>query len=299
MNKLFWRGLLRLIRPYWWGKTLFAFTLGAAMAVNGVPHLGIFLLGFIIIAPLLYGGLYTLNDLSDTKLDKLDAEKKKTAFVSGMVSTTKGSIFALILLAVSLIGGFLINKNFFYVLVFMLLNQSIYSFGPRLKERPFFDVLSTGFISPILKFSAGWFLFTNSLYLPILALAGICFTQSGGYLFYKLHKLKYNNPQELAKKQNSTVALLPDNATRSLATISLIIGFVAFIILTLNSLIALQLKFLGVLPLGFSWLVLACIIIAPPMWYKFQSKKKVFSFQSVMYIIYFILSLLILVIYWI
>ena len=113
MKRRFFRGLIRLIRPYWWGKTLFYMTLGACIAVDGVPDLSTFFFGFLIIC-LLRGGIYTLNDLSDMKMDKYDNEKKNRSFVSNMVSPKEGLVFASLLIIFALISGFVINKLFEY-----------------------------------------------------------------------------------------------------------------------------------------------------------------------------------------
>ncbi|MFC1801694.1 UbiA family prenyltransferase [Nanoarchaeota archaeon] len=292
----FFRGFWRLIRPYWWGKTFFFITFGAAMAVGGLPDIGLLLLGTLIIAPLLYGALYTLNDFSDIKVDRLDSEKKNRAFASGMISPTQGLILAFLLILIALISGFFINKIFFYILLLMLVNQIVYSFKPtRLKKVAFFDVFSAVFVSSGSKFLAGWFLFTNSFNIPWLPLIGILAVQSGGFLLYKL---RYNKTIDMKLGNKTTVAVLPERLIKILAKTFFVIGFLSFVFLPLNSVMFEGLNFLGVLPLKFLWLIILGLVLGVFYWRLFKKKKGVFKVQTQLYLSYFILAILFLITYY-
>ncbi|HLD72149.1 MAG TPA: UbiA family prenyltransferase [Candidatus Nanoarchaeia archaeon] len=291
----FWRGLLRLLRPYWWGKTFFFFTFGAVAALGTVPDLSQLIVGLILIGPIFYGGLYILNDLSDIKVDKLDPEKKNKTFPSGMVSPQTGLAITIILISSALIFSF--NNFFFFLcLIAMLINQLLYSFPPfRLKNRAFFDVLSTAVLSSSLKFLAGWFFFTESSSITILPLIGISLVQTGSYLMYKW---KYNRPIDLELGHHTTAALLSEQTIKTISKIALACGLGIFALMSLIPLFFPQFRFLGALP-PFSILIIIFAILATPFyWKKFTNHPGVFKIQTRMYNYYLLFTLLLLLLYW-
>lgn len=291
----FWRGLLRLLRPYWWGKTFFFYTFGALTALGTVPDFSQLILGLILIGPVFYGGLYILNDLSDIQVDKLDPEKKNKTFPMEMVPPKVGLVLAVALIAITLIIS---RKNIFlFICIFaMLLNQLCYSFPPlRLKNRVFFDVFSTAVISSSLKFLAGWFSFTTSLSPPLLPLIGISLVQIGSYLTYKW---KYNRPIDLKLGHNTTVALLPEQTIRIISKISLICGFSIFIFMSLIPLFFPKLHSWGALPPYSLAVILLAVIFAPYYWRRFIQHPGVFKIQTRMYNYYLLFTLLLLLLYW-
>ena len=284
MNKKFFRGLWRLIRPYWWGKTFFFMSLGAAMAVEGFPDLGRFLLGFLIMGVFLWGGFYTLNDLTDIKLDVYDKEKKNRAIASGMVSPKRGFIFAYALIIIALMAGFFVNRFFFYMLVVLTINHLAYTLEPiRLKKRIFFDVFSGAFMTPVFRFLAGWFLFTDSFEIPILMIIALSFLKVGGYMFYKLR----NRDIEIKFKHRNTFTLLSEKSIKIISVGYSILGLVSFILMPL----------IGTLPLRFLWLIGAIFVITPFYWRKYQQTKGVFSIQKYVYLSYFLAGILFMLIY--
>ncbi len=95
---------------------------------------------------LLAGSVYIINDLKDLKEDRLHPVKQTRPLASGKVKPILAGIFALVALAVSLIGGLEISSLFFYTLVAYLLLQTAYTF--YLKHQVILDIFSiaAGFV---------------------------------------------------------------------------------------------------------------------------------------------------------
>jgi len=294
MHEKLLKGLVRLIRPYWWAKTFLFMTLGATMAVKGLPDLFLFLLGFLIIGPLLWGGLYTLNDLSDIHIDRYDYEKRNRSFASGIISPGKGLIFAVLLITTSLIAGFIISRMFFLCIIVMIVNQFVYTFKPlRLKRMAFFDVFSGAIIASLFRFFSGWFLFSDSFDIPLLMIIALISFKSGGYLLYKLR----NKNIDLKFNYKTTVVLLPERAIKFISNSLIGLGLLSILFLPINSIMFKNLDFLGILPFRFFWLILGILILTPFYWIKFKKTEGVFIIQTLVYLSYLIVSILFMILY--
>src|SRR3989344_9534289 len=94
--------LLQLMRPLEWIKTFGNMVFGALLATSFMPFDWTkFLLAFIAAGPLLWGGLYTINDITDIEKDKLHSVKKNRPLPSGKISKNFAKVFAAVLIIVS------------------------------------------------------------------------------------------------------------------------------------------------------------------------------------------------------
>src|SRR3989344_4404371 len=87
-------GLLRLLRPPEWTKSLGNMLIAyiAATGFSGNLDFGLLFWGFLAVGPLLWGGLYTLNDVVDFEKDQKHGVKKNRPITSGLVSPNMGFV---------------------------------------------------------------------------------------------------------------------------------------------------------------------------------------------------------------
>jgi len=263
---------LELLRPLEWSKTLAGMIFGALLALFagliipipnflGLPNIILFIIGFVIAGPLLWGGLYTLNDLSDIEKDKQHSIKKNRPLPSGRIKPLHAWIVSIAFVLIALILGFFINIYFFICLLAMLFNnQVLYSAQPfRFKERLGFDLVSGSMINPLFRFLAGFSLFASSFFAPILFILFVVGIQFGGYTLYRLSGKKVE--KQLGYK--STVVLVPEKIVKSLAYSGIAISILAFIAMILLPLAGIKNQLLGFLPLRFAWLVILSAFLVP------------------------------------
>jgi 4-hydroxybenzoate polyprenyltransferase len=265
--------LLFLLRPLEWSKSfgnmLFGYLLALFLA-NGFVSVAnfdffLFLFAFIAVGPLLWGGLYALNDVTDTKSDKKHSLKKSRPIPSGKISEKTALIFSLLLIFLSLLIGFYFfvffgNFLFLFCLIAMLLNQVLYCVNPfRFKSRPIVDLVSGSIINPFFRFYSGWVLVFNDFNAPLLILIFVCGIQFAGFSLYRM------NSKELEKKLNyrSSIVVFGE---RKLLFFSYLVGLIAvfsFVLMTLTERFFPELLFLGFLPLKFLWLVVLSVFLLP------------------------------------
>jgi len=118
-------------------------------------------LALLVFGPLVLGANYTLNFVADLKLDRLNAGKKdlemaSQPFSTGRIGPRQGYVFALILTVGGLIVSSFISPWFFLFAAYSALIGTAYSIGPRLKTRPFFDLLANASTFGAAAYLAGW-----------------------------------------------------------------------------------------------------------------------------------------------
>jgi len=125
------------------------------LLVKWPPNLNDFLimsLLFLIFGPLIYGGLYSINDIIDVENDRKHPKKKHRPLASGKISVRGLSIFALILISLGLIIAYNLSTAVFTIgLVFIVINL-LYS--TIFKKVPYLDILANGITHP-LRFYVG------------------------------------------------------------------------------------------------------------------------------------------------
>ncbi|KYC45379.1 MAG: phosphoribose diphosphate:decaprenyl-phosphate phosphoribosyltransferase [Candidatus Methanofastidiosum methylothiophilum] len=139
------------------------------------------------------GAIYLFNDLTDLKEDKNNAMKIRwKAVANGTMSRNESialiKIFAVTGTALALLSGL----NFFLIYLLVIGLNLCYSHPQiRWKNSPTLSVLTISLLQ-VLKFSSGWFLFTNTLEgFPILFVMAIAIGYALMFLYYK------NNTQNL------------------------------------------------------------------------------------------------------
>lgn len=138
--------LFNLLRIKQWTKNFFIYA--ALIFTNNLFNPYYFLkvtIGFFLFC-FTSSSLYIFNDIKDLKEDKLHPEKKLRPIASGTISIYFAYALSSFLLFSSLIGSFLLNINFFYIIViYTLLNISYTLF---LKHVVILDVfiIATGFV---------------------------------------------------------------------------------------------------------------------------------------------------------
>ena len=140
------KGAVIATRPVQWSKSLLVF-LPLAFTV-GLPDTDQFgdlflkaLAGAVIFCALA-GGVYIINDLFDLERDKAHPRKRLRPIASGQLPVGAAQVIAVLLLAVSLAGGFLMDLGFGIVTVVFLATNLAYS--SWLKRLIILDVMIVG-----------------------------------------------------------------------------------------------------------------------------------------------------------
>ena len=144
------------------------------------------ILGGLILVSILWGALYTLNDLTDIDLDKLDKGKHERAFIENRVDKKFILLFIFILLFVVFLISFItFPTDFTLILFLMVVNQLIYTVPPlRLKEThlaPFFSTATNS----VLRLASCAVILGNLFLVPFSVYLFIYLAGMGTYFMYK------------------------------------------------------------------------------------------------------------------
>ncbi|MDI9624645.1 MAG: UbiA family prenyltransferase [Methanothermobacter sp.] len=184
------KALLRSTRITWTAKNIHMYLLALSYAheYNLVFSPLEFLWGLVIVS-ILWGGLYSLNDLTDIEVDKRDKLKSNRPFIEENIRPGIVVSFISALIVFSLVLSNFLNPLFTIILLLMVLNQLLYTLPPlRLKETPIAPLNSTATNNVLRLASAsillgGFSIIPASIYI-LMFTAGL-----GTYLMYK-EKLK-------------------------------------------------------------------------------------------------------------
>ena len=233
--------------------------LASYLALNKLPPIKEFFFGFLVLGVLMWSGLYILNDLSDIYVDKFHKEKKERPIISGQLSKKTATISASILISLSIILSSLISFYFLLIIIFTLFNQLTYTLKPfRFKESANWDFISCGMLGQILRFLAGWFLFTTSFNIPILGLIFVTLTKTSGFLFYRLHH--YDLEKKL--KYKSSVTTYNKDRIKISAFSLMFIAIASFFLMLFNDKFF-KMENIGSLPYNLIYLTPIVLLIAP------------------------------------
>ncbi|MGU9058480.1 decaprenyl-phosphate phosphoribosyltransferase [Clostridium perfringens] len=146
VEKRFIINLLKLMRPKQWIKNFFVF--GALIFSYSFLNLNktISALTAFIMFCLISSTVYIMNDILDVEKDRVHPKKRFRPIASGAISIKQATIALVVLLAISMISSFMINKGLFFILVLYFINNIFYSF--KIKNIVILDVISiaVGFI---------------------------------------------------------------------------------------------------------------------------------------------------------
>ncbi|MFQ6010657.1 MAG: UbiA prenyltransferase family protein [Nitrososphaerales archaeon] len=153
---------VRALRPIGWIPAWFALTMG--MIDGGFSSLSKVVLALAVFGPLLLGASYILNLTADLKLDKTsqikkDIEMTSQPFSTGLMSSQQGYLVAMLLTTSGLIASAVIGPWFLVFASYSAIIGAVYSLGPRLKSRPFYDLLANVSTFGTAAYLAGWSVF--------------------------------------------------------------------------------------------------------------------------------------------
>ena len=118
-----------MLRPYQWTKNLLLFSgliFSTSLFVDN--DLLVSILAFVIFC-ITSSGIYILNDIRDIKQDRINPAKENRPIAAGKVSKLKAIIIMILLLVASVISAFLLDKNFFIIILMYVFLNIAYSFG--------------------------------------------------------------------------------------------------------------------------------------------------------------------------
>jgi decaprenyl-phosphate phosphoribosyltransferase len=136
--------VIRLLRINQWVKNSFLFipTFFAGNLFNDTSGLGVIFAGALAFS-LVASGIYVINDYKDRHVDKLHPRKKIRPIASGEVSERTAQILMVILLAAGLAWSWIIDPDFFFILLSYVFINIGYSLG--LKNIAILDLFIVAF----------------------------------------------------------------------------------------------------------------------------------------------------------
>jgi decaprenyl-phosphate phosphoribosyltransferase len=145
--------VIRLLRIKQWVKNLFlfipSFFAGNLFTLTEISRLLAGALAFCLVA----SGIYVINDYKDRHLDKLHPKKRLRPIAAGEISEKTAQSMMVILIGAGLGWSFLINQDFFFlVLIYVALNIG-YSLG--LKNIAILDLFIVAFGFLLRVYSGG------------------------------------------------------------------------------------------------------------------------------------------------
>jgi 4-hydroxybenzoate polyprenyltransferase len=262
-----------------WLKPLFLMLVASTYVLRDLPDLQRLLSGFIIVGPLLWGGLYMLNAVTDVSDDARHPVKRLRPFPSGRVHPRLGAWVSGMLISLALLLGFQIGTLFTWCLVFMCAKQLAYTLPRlRLKQEFIWDIASGSIGNSTLRFAAGWFLFSNEWHLPLLLLFFAESLQLAGFLVNRLFT-NYSTQLETGLHYRSTTTRLSAESIRRAIVVCWAVGICCFLLLALNSQLELAPQYLGQLPME-SLAVLALLLVAVPFFSRAMQRADRFSYRE-------------------
>ena len=180
---------VRLMRPHLY-RTFAQLVLGYVL--GGGRHLGFLVVVLVVLAPCLYGGLYTLNDVHDYRADRLHPTKRLRPIAAGLVSPRSATAWGLGLIALGLAVAALLDWRLFTLAwLFVLIN---YLYTWHLKAVPYVEIFANTLTHP-LRFWGGLWLAGSGAH-ALVGLAGLL----AGLVVTCLKRLKERRAGALAAR---------------------------------------------------------------------------------------------------
>ncbi len=180
--------LIKSTRMTWASKNANMFLLALTYAYfSNIPINNPFeILGGLVLVSVLWGALYTLNDLTDLDVDRGDHQKQDRAFIKNKVDKEFILLFVGILISVVFLISFAaFPPAFTFLMSLMLINQLIYTVPPvRLKETSLAPFFSTA-TNSVLRLASCAVLLGDVFLVPISVYLFMYLAGMGTYLMYK------------------------------------------------------------------------------------------------------------------
>jgi len=162
--------------------------IASTYALGDFPEFSRFLYGFLIVGPLLWGGLYIFNEITDQKEHCQHPIKRHWPFSAGHVDVSLGIRISYLMIGCAILLGLPFGILFTSSLILMCIKQFAYCLPRiRLKEKFLWDVVSGSLGNASLRFAAGWFLFSDNLEMPLLLLFIAECLQLAGFFANRLY----------------------------------------------------------------------------------------------------------------
>jgi 4-hydroxybenzoate polyprenyltransferase len=180
--------LIKSTRITWASKTInmYLLVLTYAYFTNMVISNPYEIIEGLILVCVLWGALYSLNDLTDLEVDRKDSTKKERAFIQDNVEKEWIMLFFVVLGVIVFLVSFATMKPVFTViLALMLLNQVIYTVPPiRLKNTLLAPFASTA-TNTVLRIASCCVLLGNIFLVPLSVYFFMYMAGLATYVMYK------------------------------------------------------------------------------------------------------------------
>ena len=271
--------LVEAARPGMWLKPLFLMLVASTYTLGDFPDLRRLLAGFVIVGPLLWGGLYMLNAVTDVADDACHPVKRLRPFPSGRVSSRLGAWVSGGMISAAMFLSLHFGCMFALCVLLMWLKQLAYTLPPlRLKRRFVWDILSGSVGNSTLRFAAGWFLFSQDWHLPLLLLLFAECLQLAGFFVNRLFT-NYSIQLEASMGYTSTTTRMSSVAIQRVVIGCWALGVACFAFLALNSSLGIYPDTLGALPMQ-SLVVILLLLIAVPFFARAMDRAEDFSYRE-------------------
>ncbi|EKQ50652.1 MAG: 4-hydroxybenzoate polyprenyltransferase-like prenyltransferase [Methanobacterium sp. Maddingley MBC34] len=180
--------LIKSTRMTWASKNanMFLLALTYAYFSNIIINNPLEILGGLVLVSVLWGALYTLNDLTDLDVDRRDHQKQNRAFIENKVDKEFILLFVGILTSMVFIISFAaFPPAFTFIMSLMLINQLVYTVPPiRLKETSLAPFFSTA-TNSVLRLASCAVLLGDVFLVPLSVYLFMYLAGMGTYLMYK------------------------------------------------------------------------------------------------------------------
>lgn len=180
--------LIKSTRLSWASKNFNAYLLALTYAYfSGTLITNPFeILEGLLLVSVLWGALYSLNDLTDLEVDRKDYTKRNRAFIQNKVDEKWILIFSsFLIVAVFITALTTLDPAFTIILGLMLLNQLVYTLPPlRLKDTIYAPFTSTA-TNSVLRIASCCVLLGNVLLVPVSVYFFMYMAGLATYVMYK------------------------------------------------------------------------------------------------------------------
>ncbi|MFX1282660.1 MAG: UbiA prenyltransferase family protein [Promethearchaeota archaeon] len=179
-----------LIRPYGWVSNFVSIGFGLLLTNIWVSYSPLIIIQYILvgfaIGPLLWGGLYTFNEVFDAEFDRIHPTKMNRPIAAQRVSRKMGILIGSVHVLLGLALMALISPVGFFLALIMVGFQILYCFPPfRLKETVV-NLFFSGPMNHFFRILIGWTLVLPLIGAPYFFLIGVVCLLAIGYLSYKI-----------------------------------------------------------------------------------------------------------------
>jgi len=224
MVRRMFRDFLSMTRmPFAFTQTLFII-LGFLHA-GGTDYFKLFLAVLALGPTFIYGGIYMLNDVADREFDRLHPKKRNRAITSGRISVRTVVLLSMFLIACGLAIAFYLGKTFVLISVAVLANNLLYAYGPRLKDRLYWGLLSCSMNYP-LRFLAGSVV-VNTSSIAILPAVMFFLIALNGFSSYRIYDREsmVSGRKKFKEGEEEMLAALIRLTALCVAIVVLILGY--------------------------------------------------------------------------